>query len=354
MLRKILVGIGVLAVVAAVVLPITALVLLREKIVVEFGPARDAEVSQLALLSDENAQLRSDLAALAEANARNFSTLAEALRGDRRAGEAALSERLDALSRSIDALRGAVEAARIHARVEEDRAASDAANDDDSGNAAAEAAQPASDRDDVPEASTGFLRFDVPQSALDPETPQRFSVIGSLSRVGFDGKSTLHDFTGVTSAVTGNFQLAPNASRTVASGTIVVDVATLRTGVEGRDRDMRTLLKLDEHPELRFTLEKVERRESDEDDAATDRSAVTASGSLSIAGVTHPIQSSVTLEWKGGRRLTIEGEVPVRLTDFSIPPPSQLGFVEMEDEVRIWFSLRARWLGGARDGDHSQ
>jgi hypothetical protein len=44
-------------------------------------------------------------------------------------------------------------------------------------------------------------------------------------------------------------------------------------------------------------------------------------------------------------RLVVEGESPLKLSDFGVPVPSKLGLISMQDEVRIWISLRARVAG---------
>ena len=49
------------------------------------------------------------------------------------------------------------------------------------------------------------------------------------------------------------------------------------------------------------------------------------------------------------RRVVVEGEAPLRLTDYGVPVPSKLGLIGMEDEVKIWIALRARATGEVTD-----
>jgi hypothetical protein len=49
------------------------------------------------------------------------------------------------------------------------------------------------------------------------------------------------------------------------------------------------------------------------------------------------------------KRVTIDGETRILLTDFGIEPPSQLGMIEVENELKLWISLRTRTLGLAEE-----
>jgi len=63
---------------------------------------------------------------------------------------------------------------------------------------------------------------------------------------------------------------------------------------------------------------------------------------MTIRGVDKDIQMKVNGRIDESRRLVIEGEVPLRLSDFSVHVPSKLGLISMNDQVRVWIHLRAR------------
>jgi hypothetical protein len=46
------------------------------------------------------------------------------------------------------------------------------------------------------------------------------------------------------------------------------------------------------------------------------------------------------------QRVVIEGQLPLRLSDYEVPVPNQVGLISMEDEVKVWIALRARSAGG--------
>ena len=50
----------------------------------------------------------------------------------------------------------------------------------------------------------------------------------------------------------------------------------------------------------------------------------------------------VTAQLDEARRLVIEGEAALALSDFGISAPRKLGLISMEDRVNVWIRLRAR------------
>lgn len=193
-------------------------------------------------------------------------------------------------------------------------------------------------------AEGGFLGFRLPTGAFRFGESQRFQVLGSLSRVGFDAKSTLHVFTGAASGVTGEFTMALGDPAAGCHGSVEVDVALLKTGVEKRDSTMLEHLGATAHPTIRFDLTSIE---PDAIDARAMTVTGTAVGTLTIAGNARDVRVPVQLSVDDGRRVVIEGEWTLTMSEYGVTPPSQLGMIEVEDEVRAWLSLRARSVGTA-------
>jgi polyisoprenoid-binding protein YceI len=75
----------------------------------------------------------------------------------------------------------------------------------------------------------------------------------------------------------------------------------------------------------------------------------TARGKLAIRGVEREIAMPVKVSVDASKRVSVDGEAKIQLTDFGIEPPSQLGMIEVEDELRLWISLRARTLGAVEE-----
>ena len=198
----------------------------------------------------------------------------------------------------------------------------------------------------APKPKKTFLAFELPSSSFAPDRRWRFAVVAGESRVGFDAKSTLHDFSGVTSKVAGTLEVALARPGERPSGAIEVASASLDTGVADRDEEMRARLAVASHPSLRFEWSAYEATESD---PRTGASKGTARGRLTIAGTTREVAMPVAVSVDASRRVTIEGELRIEVSDFGIEPPSKLGVISMQDEVVVWVSLRARPVGPARE-----
>lgn len=191
-------------------------------------------------------------------------------------------------------------------------------------------------------AKKSFLSFKVPDKGFRFDARQRLVVIGSLSRVGFDAKSTLHDFSGVTQKVEGELTVDLSKPGDHPQGRLAVEASSLDTGLADRDEGMRELLESDKQKQLTFEWSAFDPSNVD---PAAQTVAGTARGKLTIRGVTRDVAMTVKVGVDASKRVTIDGETRIRLTDFGIEPPSQLGMIEVDDELKLWIALRARTLG---------
>jgi polyisoprenoid-binding protein YceI len=193
----------------------------------------------------------------------------------------------------------------------------------------------------------GFLGFQVGGAKFRFDELQRYQVIPELSRVGFDAKSTLHDFSGVTSQITGEFSADFDDPKGAWTGNVSCTAAALVTGVDGRDTAMREHLDTANHPAIEFALERFEPAANGVDvGKQTARGEVI--GTMAIRGRKQPLRMPVNISVDASKRVVIEGQVPLKLTDYGVPVPSQLGLISMQDEVKVWIALRARVRAEAR------
>src|SRR5262245_32639446 len=190
----------------------------------------------------------------------------------------------------------------------------------------------------------GFLTFKLPSRSFAFDKPQRWSILPALSRVGFDAKSTLHDFSGSTQKVEG--ELVANLAHPDVGcrGKVTVDASSLDTGEPERDAEMRAALGLSASPQLAFEWSGFLTESSD---AAAMKTAGTVVGKLTIHGTTREITMPVRISVDASRRASVEGEVEIQMKDFGVKPPRKLGVLKVEDTVKIWIALRARSLGEA-------
>jgi len=343
---------GVLALLGIGAAAGAALVLVGERATAPAAP--DMTADALALVRDDVRALRADVDALATTVGENFERLARAIEDGavRRQAElrhdlGAVESRLAQLER-VDRTR-ADSAPPPAADGASPPSAAPTAAPDGAANASPGAAEPAGSAAPKAPASQGFLSFKLPNRTLQFDREQTYEVVAELSRVGFDAKSTLHDFTGVTSKVRGELRANLADPAGAWRGHIECDAATLVTGVDGRDATMREHLDTAHHPAIAFTLAAFE-PDRDGIDSASQRCSGVATGRMTIRGVERDLRMPVKLHVDDGMRLCIDGQTSVRLPDFGVPVPSQLGLINMQDEVQIWIALRARPAAGGRDG----
>lgn len=190
----------------------------------------------------------------------------------------------------------------------------------------------------------GFLSFSLPSQSVDFDRALRFEVVPSLSRLGFDAKSTLHDFSGVTSELSGGFVARLTQPGRGTTGELRARAATLDTGLAARNTELVATLDAERYPEI---VVRIVGFEPTSTDPTTKASAGTARLGLTVHGVSRDLAMPVRVSLDESRRVVVEGEATVRMTDFGVVPPRKMGFVSVDDAVRVWVSLRARAVGAA-------
>lgn len=387
MTTKTLQALGALFVLALVGGAIAGFMVLKDRVrVVVAADAAATGPDPVALLRDDVQTVARDLAALQQALASNFEQLGNALeeRANGRHADvlamqkdlAALQQRVGALGQQTAGIAGQLQGLPdvVAAAVATKVPAADPAQPGpatavsvatappdvvpslrDPANAVAAptaepkveepAAVPAT-RPDKP-AKGAFLSFSVPAAPFRFDAAQDYALLPDLCRVGFDAKSTLHDFTGVTSQVRGSFHADFDDPQGAWTGEVVVQAASLVTGVDGRDENMREHLDTKKHAEIRFALERF-RPAQDGIDVARQTARGDVVGTMTIRGQSKPFTMPVTIEIDPQKRVVLKGQAPLKLSDYGVPVPSQLGLINMQDEVVVWIALRARVLAGGR------
>lgn len=148
----------------------------------------------------------------------------------------------------------------------------------------------------------------------------------------FTSRVPLHSFTGESGHLTGMIDLQENIVD------FYLDLNTLRTGIDRRDRDMYNTLNVSEYPFAEFTGS----LESSFDEQSSEKQAVTVNGEFTLHGVTNEIRIEGYLQ-KQGDELRLEVEWILRLEDYDIEPPGILFYrVNEEQELRIEAMLTPR------------
>jgi polyisoprenoid-binding protein YceI len=354
-MRTLVAGIGVAFLIAWTGLGVAAWLLVGERLHVTFandGGSNTPTPDPSALLAEQVGVVQADVHALATTLEQNLEILEQDLerRDDerRRADAGAIGELRSAIGELRSAIgelqRGVetnpVEPVQASEPLPEEPVAVEPRSET---TWAAPAATPGAA---APPQKRSFLAFALPSAALRFDARQRFEIIPSLSRVGFDAKSTLHDFTGVTSEVSGAFTASLAHPEREPTGRIAARAAALDTGLTDRNAEMYRDLATEEHGEIGFEIDGF--RVSALDVAAESLSG-TVSGRMTIRGTTRALDMPVQMHVDESKRLVIEGSTSLRLTDYRVPVPSKLGLISMQDEVRVWLALRARAAGEAKN-----
>jgi polyisoprenoid-binding protein YceI len=303
---------------------------------------------ELLALGEELSALRGDVRGLAQALGENLELLAGEI-------EARQSERASAVERELAELRVELAARTSTASPGPSRELA-SEPEPTSGRAGESAPEPAAEPAVEPVATRAagkgsFLAFRLPSDEFRFDERRTWTLLPTLSRVGFDARSTLHDFSGTSSRLEGELEVDLSRPGEAPRGSVRVQAASLETGVEGRDEAMREHLATDLHPELSFALERFEPASID---AAARRVEGSAYGSMTIRGVSRSITMPLRLSVDDAQRLLVEGETRLRLSDYQVPVPNKLGVISMEDEVTVWISLRARAQPQAASGPRGE
>lgn len=165
--------------------------------------------------------------------------------------------------------------------------------------------------------------------------------ITAESRLWFDGKSTVRDWSCKATAIEGAIQAeGATAVADVLGGRKAVRTATLTFPVSKLDCDngtmnghMRKALDATAHEAITFTL-------ADYDLAAAAPTTGTLRGTLTIKGVTKPITLAASFEAAAGGVLRVTGSHALDMTEWEVAPPKlMLGTLKVREVVTVGFNL---------------
>jgi polyisoprenoid-binding protein YceI len=145
------------------------------------------------------------------------------------------------------------------------------------------------------------------------------------NEVQFRSEATSETVIGKTRSVSGFVELDPVTDTFAARGEVHVQLATLKTGNDMRDRHMReNHLETDRFPEAVFTLTQLAIPAGSLADGK--RTPVHVTGQLKLHGVEKTIEPETYLTYTDGDKptLKIESLFPVTLDDYSISRPQFL------------------------------
>lgn len=119
---------------------------------------------------------------------------------------------------------------------------------------------------------------------------------------------------------------------------LTIPVTTFRCGNRVMESDMRRALKADRNPNVAFTFRALRGGVQHDLDSGLYHAAI--AGDLTLAGVTRTIDVNLSAERLSRTAFRIRAELPLRMTDFGITPPSALfGAIKARNALTVKFDL---------------
>lgn len=155
--------------------------------------------------------------------------------------------------------------------------------------------------------------------------------------VRFTVEGPLDDVVGETRQSSGLLTFAPD-TWSKGSGAIAVDLSTLRTGIDQRDRDMRVeFLETSRFPRGVLIIDSIERPSSNTI-ASGETVTGEAVGSFELHGVRRAVRVAISMKMDGEGRVRITGRFDLPFADFNIQRPQRL-FLKLGDTAVVNFDM---------------
>lgn len=156
----------------------------------------------------------------------------------------------------------------------------------------------------------------------------------SAGTVTVNGTSTLHDWSVHATGLRGSLELPAGFlagdTAAVPAARFTLPVRSLQSEHDKMNKLMWEALDAAKHPELTFALDSARLQ-----GAGGPSAKVEVKGSLTIAGVARPVALVMDVRHEGNR-VVASGELPLKMSDFGIKPPTaMLGSIRTGDAVRV-------------------
>lgn len=167
--------------------------------------------------------------------------------------------------------------------------------------------------------------------------PVKNSYTLAESKVTIHGTSNLHDWDQKVGTVSGDGIVSWNKDESfdLEAINIKLEVHSIKSD-NGSVMDNKTYeaLKADDHPQIIFILTTPVKSIQ----AKSKEKIISASGRLTIAGVTKPVVMQVKVFMKDQKTLAFEGSQVIKMTDYNVAPPTAFfGTMKTGNEITLQF-----------------
>ena len=159
------------------------------------------------------------------------------------------------------------------------------------------------------------------------------------SAVRIEGTSTMHAWTMEGGTINGQLSIDETWPPVAPTVNVVIPVTSIKSEHSRMDKLMAEALKAKTNPNIEYALTSAT---FDSGDQQSFR--LKTSGKLTIAGVTRDIEMNVSGARAGDGQYVLDGQAPIRMTDFGIKPPTaMLNTIKTGNDVKVTF----RWVVAA-------
>jgi len=174
----------------------------------------------------------------------------------------------------------------------------------------------------------------APAALTGAAVPGSEALAPAAGTVTVTGTSTLHDWTVRATGLRGSLDLPAGflggETTAVPTARFTLPVRALQSEHDKMNKLMWESLDAAKHPDLTFALESARLQ-----GAGGANAKVEVKGSLTVAGVARPIALVLDVR-RDGNRLLASGELPLKMSDFGIKPPTaMMGTMHTGDAVRV-------------------
>ncbi|MFP8487967.1 YceI family protein [Gracilimonas sp. Q87] len=163
---------------------------------------------------------------------------------------------------------------------------------------------------------------------------QNYNVDIENSKVVIDGTSNVHDWQSEAEQFSGNaaIELEEDSLISISDLQFNVVVDGIKSGKGGMDSKTYDALNKDKYPNITFVLSEV---------TSINDSSLTATGDLTISGVTKSIQMDVLYEILPDGSVLFEGTQNINMKDYDVDPPrAMFGAIRAGEEVDVIFDAK--------------
>ncbi|MCG6188805.1 YceI family protein [Maribellus maritimus] len=164
---------------------------------------------------------------------------------------------------------------------------------------------------------------------------QQFKVIPSESKLVVSGTSSVHDWEIEAEEFSCNATISfnENSITEISNVNFTCPVESLRSNNKIMNNKTQKALNSDKSPEINFRLENSVA-------ANLDKNSYELKGLLTINGTDKEVGLKFTYDRATQNRIKIEGEVPLKMSDFKIDPPTaMMGALKTADEIKVTYNI---------------